>query len=55
MNSRFRIEVVHEKNDLHGMVEIISTDGKSAREMALRVFFRGGGWKVTEVLREIKK
>lgn len=46
---RFAVDVRHDANDLLGSVEVISTCSHAAREMALRVFFREGGWRVTRV------
>jgi len=46
---KYRVQVYCAANDLNGMVEVISLTKKSAGEMALRVFFKGSGWKVHEV------
>lgn len=55
---RFHVRVHCAANNLDGCVEVISTEKRAAEAMALRVFFRGGGWKVvdsTDITRDFER
>lgn len=51
---RFSVSVHCKSNDLWGSVEVISTGRRAAADLARRVFFRGDGWAVVDVV-EITK
>jgi len=46
---KFRVEVRHELNDLHGSVEVISTNEIAAKMLVRRQFFRSHEWRMVKV------
>jgi len=47
----FRVKVYCASNGLCGMVDVVSLTSSSAKRFALKTFFRGKGWEVTDCLK----